>query len=456
MDYVKTGNGSIPWISLLAILSISLTVNLPGLAVSPILAKLQEIFPHSTQLETQMLTSLPNLVIIPFILLSGKFAKGKRQIYVLGLGHIIFTLAGVLYFFAKSMMVLILLGCLIGIGCGLVIPLAASMIAIYFTGRRDVWALGLKSGTSNAAVIVATLFVGWVAAYNWHLSFLVYLVPVIPLLLIPFMTPGYISSHFRDDPTAPNPSPAALAAREAASAGKRKGFPLPDGSKKHIISLLLSVIALYILCTYATIAVSYSLPFTMGHYGFSSGTVGIATSMFFLSATCAGFTLPYMMKICKGATIFVSLLISIVGLLMVAFLHLLPTYLIGVFLTGYGYGIIQPIIYDKTTSIAPNKSLANAYFSYVLTGNYIAISCAPFFLKGMEALFNGVGGAGPNFSFILNACVLALVFIAGIFLRKAYVFRINPDNYGGKHKKVDSKIPSPAPTPTTPIHKIHA
>ena len=74
----------------------------------------------------------------------------------------------------------------------------------------------------------------------------------------------------------------------------------------------------------------------------------------------------------------------------------------------------------------------------------------------MEALFNGVGGAGPNFSFILNACVLALVFIAGIFLRKAYVFRINPDNYGGKHKKVDSKIPSPAPTPTTPIHKIHA
>ena len=127
MDYVKTGNGSIPWISLLAILSISLTVNLPGLAVSPILAKLQEIFPHSTQLETQMLTSLPNLVIIPFILLSGKFAKGKRQIYVLGLGLIIFTLAGVLYFFAKSMMVLILLGCLIGIGCGLVIPLAASM-----------------------------------------------------------------------------------------------------------------------------------------------------------------------------------------------------------------------------------------------------------------------------------------------------------------------------------------
>ena len=48
---------------------------LPGLAVSPILGKLSAIFPHSTELDIQMLSSLPSLLIIPFILLAGKLTE---------------------------------------------------------------------------------------------------------------------------------------------------------------------------------------------------------------------------------------------------------------------------------------------------------------------------------------------------------------------------------------------
>lgn len=434
MLYTDSGNGKIPFLSLVAILSISLVVNLPGLAVSPILAKLHSIFPDSNQLEIQMLTSLPNLVIIPFILLSGKLARGNRKMLVLGTGLIIFTIAGILYFFADSMIELILLGCLVGVGCGFVIPLAASLLAVYFYGRRRVWALGMKSGVSNAAVIVATLFVGWVAAYNWHLSFIVYLTPILPFLMIPFMRSAYITSHFVPDPEVEQ-FRKQKEADDAASQTAGAGYPLPGKGKKKVVALLLSVIALYVVCTYATTAVSYCLPFTMGHFGFDSGVVGIATAMFFLSATLAGFTLPPVMKALGNATIPVSILTSAVGLLLTGMFHSLPLYIIGVLMTGYGYGIVQPIIYDKTTAIAPNKALANQYFAYVLTGNYIAISVVPFFIKMMASIFGTTTEASPDFAFFLNAVILGIVFILSIILRKAYVFHTDAVSYKARHRK---------------------
>ena len=51
--------------SLIAILSISLTVNLPGLAITPVIGKIKEVFYPVSELEVELLSSLPNLVIIP-------------------------------------------------------------------------------------------------------------------------------------------------------------------------------------------------------------------------------------------------------------------------------------------------------------------------------------------------------------------------------------------------------
>ena len=54
---VQTGKGTIPWMTVLAVWSVSAVVSLPGLAISPILGDLNKVFPHATDLEIQMLTS---------------------------------------------------------------------------------------------------------------------------------------------------------------------------------------------------------------------------------------------------------------------------------------------------------------------------------------------------------------------------------------------------------------
>ncbi|MEG0948628.1 MAG: MFS transporter, partial [Bacteroidales bacterium] len=135
MKYVETGKGQLPFITLVAILSISLVVNLPGLAISPLMDDLDRVFPGVSKLEIQLLTILPNLFIIPFVLLSGKLSVSKNKIMILVAGLGIYVLSAILYFFAQSMEALILISCLLGIGCGAVIPLAAGLIAEYFTGN---------------------------------------------------------------------------------------------------------------------------------------------------------------------------------------------------------------------------------------------------------------------------------------------------------------------------------
>ena len=94
---IKTGKGTIPLITLIAIWSISALTSLPGLAVSPILGDLTKIFPKATDLDIQMLTSLPSLLIIPFILLGGKLTEKVDFVRVLQVGLWLFATSGVLY-----------------------------------------------------------------------------------------------------------------------------------------------------------------------------------------------------------------------------------------------------------------------------------------------------------------------------------------------------------------------
>lgn len=146
MMRISTGKGSITLLTLLAIWSISLVVNLPGLAVSPMLGNLDKIFPHTSELEIQLLTVLPNLCIIPFVLLSGRLSLSKSKIKTVVVALIIYLASGILYFFARNMVDLIVISCLLGIGCGLLIPLAAGLLADTFVGKYRMQQLGIKSG----------------------------------------------------------------------------------------------------------------------------------------------------------------------------------------------------------------------------------------------------------------------------------------------------------------------
>lgn len=115
---------------------------------------------------------------------------------------------------------LIAISCLFGMGCGLLIPLAAGLLADTFVGKYRMRQLGIKSGISNCALVLATFAVGWLGHGNWRLPFLVYLIPAIPLVLSPFLR--YIPKADLN-PAAVAPSPNVVARSKAASKAAMAG-----------------------------------------------------------------------------------------------------------------------------------------------------------------------------------------------------------------------------------------
>lgn len=416
MKYVSSGDGKFPLISLLAILSISLTINMPGLAVSPMLGKLHHIF-HSTEMEAQLLTSLPNLVMIPFVILAGKIATPRRQTAVLVAGLSLFLVSGIVSIFADSLPMLIAMGCLGGIGCALVVPIAAGMISEWFVAGPRQRDLGLKSTTSNFMVIVANVFVGWVVAINWHAAFAVYLIPIIPLCLVPFMTQRYIRRNAVFEASAKAGSSSGTTSADTKVAGHFQG--------KKSFGLLVSLILLYVLLTYATTSISYYAPFMMDKYGMSTTEVGIVTAAYYAMVAFSGAFVGRLKRFFGTPVMFVCLAICAAGLLVIGLTKNFWIFTVSSLLIGFAYGIVQPVIYNKTTYIAPTRAAGMKYFGYVLSSNYLSIMMVPFVDGMARKLF---GSTSPGFEFVFSGIVVILILVWALIRRRSYVFAVDPSS----------------------------
>lgn len=418
MIRIPTGNGSITLPALLAIWSISLVVNLPGLAVSPMLGNLDKIFPHVGDLEIQLLTVLPNLLIIPFVLFSGKLSESKDKVRIVVIGLAIYLVAGILYFFAESMPMLIATSCLLGCGCGLVIPLAAGLIADTFSGKYRMQQLGIKSGISNMALVAATFAVGWLNHGNWHTPFLVYLIPIIPLALILFVR--------NVNPTASvkmNSIPAGADLTQPESMPE-VGTPKPGEKicKGFIVGRIMGLLGLYAFVTYTVSVISYYLPFLIQEDHLSSDITGTVTALFYLAVFLPGFILPYVIKLLGQRTSLLAAVSIAAGLLLMSMASEHIMLYVAAVLMGFGYGVFQPVIYDKATYTVTDGRKSTLSLAIVLSVNYIAVAMTPFVIDFFRDI---IGTKSNHFPFILNFALTMLFAVVVVLRRKTFTFRMS-------------------------------
>lgn len=415
---IQTGKQPISIATYCAIMSISLVVNLPGLAITPMLGSLSEIFPHTTQLQKQLLTILPNLLIIPFVLLSGKLSLSRHKIAVVVAGLVIFTLCGVAYMLTDSMGGLIVISCLLGCGAGLLIPFSPGLISDTFSGPYRMRAMGVKSGVSNLALVVATFVVGWLShGSDWHLPLLVYLISVIPLCLAVRLPrqelPDAVSAAMHKSVGAP-------ASRTPASAA-------PKDFKGLYVGRLIALIAVYSFITFGTIAVTYYCPFLIEKKAWSASLTGTVTALFYLFMLIPGFTLGWIVRILRGKTFFLTGIMMTAGLALFAFLPSAWSMCVGSSLAGLGYGICQPLIYDKASDAASSGRNATLALSIVLSANYLAIVLTPFVIDGLRSLLHAQGIG--TFAFLINFVLLGLYCLVTLFCRRSFAFSISKNYY---------------------------
>jgi len=396
---IQTGRGTIPLITLIGIWSISALNALPGLAVTPILGKLSVIFPHSTELDVQMLSSLPSLLIIPFIILAGKLTEKVNFIRLLQVGLAIFALSGILYLFAGKMWQLIAISAMLGVGSGMIIPLSTGLISKYFVGPYRVKQFGFSSAITNITLVVATAVTGYLAEVNWHLPFVVYLFPLVSLVLSVYLRRSMISEE----------GSASIANDEKEETGVPPIDPEVGKSKYGVnIKHLLQVMMFYGLSTYLALIVTFNLPFLMEEYHFSSGDSGVMISLFFLAIMAPGLFLNRIVGLFREKTKFYSLLCIAVGL---ALIWISPKEWViapGCILVGLGYGVIQPVIYDKTTHTAVPKK-ATLALAFVMMMNYLAILLCPFIIDFFQSTVFHI--KSQQFAFVFNLCITLVALI---------------------------------------------
>lgn len=382
---VNTGKGSISVIALVAIWSVSAIVSLPGLAVSPILDDMQSIFPHASELEVEMLESLPSLLIIPFMLLAGRWAVGGNKLRLLVVGTTIFLIGGIWCTLSTTLVELIVASTLVGVGAGMIIPLSTGLVVDYFTGDRRVKQLGISSAVNNLTLVVATSAVGYLADVEWHLAFVVYLLPAVTLMLVPALRR-----------TTLEPEPASGAQNRQTTLNVR---------------VIVGLVLFYFAITYASLIVTYNTSYVASLAGMKSSDAGVVISLFFLAIMAPGLMLNRIVAIFGPTTNLWSLVVMSIGLLLMSLPH--PTYVTlasGATLTGLGYGVMQPIIYDKAATNAP-PHLATLSLAIVMTTNYLAILVAPFMIDGIDRVFHATS---HTFAYLFNSLVVLLVAIATV------------------------------------------
>lgn len=382
---IKTGRGSISLQKLLAIYSISMVTSLPGLAISPILGKLETIFHSATDLQLQLLETLPSFIIVPFILIAGRLSLriNKKKLLITGLT--IFFACSVIYPFADEMWLLLLNSALLGIGAGLVIPFSTALVADYFSGSYRTRHLGFISAINNFTLVVATLFAGFLAGINWHLSFIVYCISGVSLFFVFYLD---------------NKPPYTVAAN---SSRQSAGFKWPVG-----LMLLYFFITLLAL----TVPLNLSLYVHNLHLG-SYDTSGTLISIFFLSITIPGLFIAKILERLKTYTNVVAMLLMTIGLILFIFKSGLFLLTLGVILIGAGYGVMQPIIYNKTANMVSTADATYA-LALVMVMNYIAIITYPFFLELLQKIF---GEVSTYFPFTLSG-ILAIAFTVFTYFRR--------------------------------------
>lgn len=396
---ISTGKGEISLLALLAIWSVSAVTSLPGLAISPILEDLSRIFPSASELEIQMLTSLPSLLIIPFVLLSGWLSQRGESLTLLAGGLAVFFASGVVCIFAKDIRLLIVASSIMGIGAGVAVPYSTGLVVRYFTGDSRVRQLGISSAVNNLSLVLATAVVGWIATRDWHMAFIVYLLPAVSMVML-------------------------LALRNAKAAPEPKES---DQMRQTKISWmrLTGLSLLYFVITFTTLVITFYLSFLLEKYRFPQEFSSVMISLFFLAIMLPGFVLNTIIRRLRSMTIFVSLVSIVVGLLLVGTVPDIPLMTLGVVLTGAGYGVLQPVIYDKTAIIAPPEAATKA-LSVVMTVNYVAVVVCPFVVDFAEKLFRQ---KEESFPFVASAVLVAMVALLSLILRKSFVLGLDESYY---------------------------
>ena len=364
------------------ILSISLLTVMSGAAVSPALARIAAAFPEVSPTSIKLILTTPAIFIILFSLVAGRLSARlpKRRLLVWGL--LIYLLGGVGGGLAGRFELLLAARAVLGIGVGLIMPLATGLIADFFIGDQRTRMMGYATAASNLGGVFATLLSGLLAVYSWRFSFGVYGASLAVLLLVLLFLPESGETQARQSTTH--------------SRLPRAVYAWATG-------------AFLLMLVFYSIPVNLAIFLERNKLGGASAA-GMTIAIVTASGFFAGLSFGRIQALLRRLLPPLLFALSGLGYLLLSQAHNLPTACLATAMAGLGLGWGMPLLFTGATK-AGGSGMGVQTMAVVTSMTFLGQFLSPLVL---DFAGNLCGNSSPRFIFLLIAGCFAATLIASL------------------------------------------
>lgn len=359
------------------ILSLSLLTVMAGAAVAPALDTISGYFSDVDKTLVQLIISIPALFIFITSMFFSRLCRKFRSRSLLLSGLVLYTAGGCAAGLFSNIFAVLVFRALVGIGVGIIMPMSTGLLAFYYTRDKQDRLMGYSSAMNQMGGVAATLIAGILAQINWRLSFLVYLMGLISIVLCILFLPDE-----------------KLAAEEEKQA-KQKGV---------FREYYTFVIAMFLLMfTFFVYPSDFAIE-TAGEGIIPAGMTAVIMAGADLVAFAGGLLFVHIKKRAGDLTVYAAPVLFFAGYILLAFAKGWAGALPGSACIGFANGIGIPYIISSASAKA-GKSAATTVMPMISAAMYLAQFVTPLILSAVSAVTGGTEGL-PYITAAVSAVML--------------------------------------------------
>ena len=389
-----------------AILSLSLLTVMAGAAVAPALGIIREHFAGVNQLLVQMIISTPALFIVLTSFVFQKLSEKYRARDLLMVGLAFYTLGGACAGIIDNIYCVLIFRAFVGIGVGIIMPMSTGLLSFYFTRDKQDVLMGYSSAMNQMGGAVATLLSGLLATMSWRLSFLVYLMGLISVVLCLIFLPNeYIGGGEHSSKSASK-----AVADKIGNGAETTTANAPNEQKKSSIfrEYYSFIIAMFLLMvTFFVFPCEFALETTKEgiipqHY------ISVIMAGMDIIAFLGGLSFVHVKKIAGSSTRIVAPLMFAIGYVFLAFVGGWAGAIAGSVLVGFANGLGIPFII-ATASRKAGKAAGSTIMPMLSAALYLAQFVTPMILSACEGIFASLAVAHLTYCVALAFAILLTI-----------------------------------------------
>lgn len=302
-----------------------------AMVTNPVLADIMKAFPDIDPTTVMLISGLPSLFIVFFAPIYGKLTQYFPKKTLLAFAALCFAVGGFLPAFLTNFTLILVMRCLLGVGLGFLLPMAADLISDFFDGHERETMMGFQSAFTSIGGILYQMAGGFLGSFGWNYAFYAYLIGVIIFLAV----------HV----TLPEPQ------RKVAPQGEK--LKMPSRVLPSFISLFAFQMILFILTNNAAVMLD-------GEKIGDASSIGLALTLMTVGGLIGGFFAGKAMRIFKEYTFTLLYFLLGVGFGIGYTSYTLSQFFVATTIIGLAMGVLVPSYWVKISVTVPPPLIALA------------------------------------------------------------------------------------------------